>query len=318
VSSTGILAPVNRADEVTPLLKAGSSWLYGGCVPSSWQEKYPETVLLNQRTFSSAQFRTQDQFQEAVKRTRDAGCDFALTLNAPFYMDEQIPVLMDLVGMAREAGVSALIMADPGLIRHLGDSLHGLEIHLSTMGLASNPASVKFFTSLGVSRIILPRYMTISDIGELVAATPGVEYEAFTLIGKCPNIEGVCSFLHDDPDRRWPCEWRYSFPDEDIGASEPVIHYMDDLGRSDRRHGCGICALPLLVKAGVNMFKIVGRGAPLERKVEYVGTVKKILDDLPEALESEWVSQCMDSYQELFGHKCTAHNCYYPEVRDGL
>ncbi len=313
-----ILAPVNALDEVSPLMEAGAHWLYGGVLPSEWADRFPSTVLLNQRTFASAQFPSMAELGDAVQRTREHDGAFALTLNAPFYMDEQMPLVLELARWAVDAGVGALIVADPGLIVSLRDEGVELPLHLSTMGIAANAHSVKFYASQGISRVILPRFLSLAQISHLTAAMPSVEYEAFILVGKCPHIEGLCTFVHDSPDRRWPCEWEWDLAD-DAGDRAPVniSGHFSGIRESDRRDGCGLCALPDLITAGVSIFKVVGRGAPLQRKLQLVGELSRLLGDMPSQPDEAWLKTCKESYYTLYGHQCCEHNCYYPEVDSG-
>ena len=213
-SSPQILAPVNALHEVEPLLEAGAHWLYGGVLPQEWADRFPSTVLLNQRTFANAQFASMTEFKEAVSNTQDKGGNFALTLNAPFYMDEQMPLALQLARWAADAGAGALIVADPGLMISLSEAGITLPLHLSTMGIAANPASVRLYADMGATRVILPRFLNLAQISSLTAAQPSMEFEAFILVGKCPHIEGLCTFIHDSPDQRWPCEWEWGLADE--------------------------------------------------------------------------------------------------------
>jgi putative protease len=315
IKSHEILAPVNALEEVVPLLEAGAHWLYGGVVPGEWADRFPTTVLLNQRTFASAQFPSMAQLGDAVLRIREHGGAFALTLNAPFYMDEQLPLVVDLAHWASDAGIGALIVADPGLISRLGEEGIELPLHLSTMGVAANAHSVKLYADLGITRVILPRFLSLEQISTLITAMPKMEYEAFVLVGKCPHIEGLCTFVHDSPDRRWPCEWEWDMADDD-GNRPPVniSGHFSGIRESDRRDGCGLCALPALKAAGVSTFKVVGRGAPLERKLQLVRHLNRLLEEAPTQPDEAWFSKCKESYQELYGHRCCEHNCYYPEI----
>ena len=313
-----ILAPINALHEVEPLLEAGATWLYGGVLPLEWKDKYPSTVLLNQRTFSSAQFSSLEALESAVWSTRMGGGSFALTLNAPFYMDEQMPAVLDLLRWAKEIQVDAVIAADPGLMAVMDREGVRIPVHLSTMGLASNVSAVKLYQRLGVDRIILPRFLNAGQIGDMVSGVPEMEFEAFVLVGKCPNIEGVCSFVHDSSDQRWPCEWRWVLERKDPAAPPaPVSKHYTDLAASDRRDGCGLCAVPLLASTGVSSFKVVGRGAPLARKVQLVDRRNNLIASMPPSTDADWVERCREEYRANFGHPCTPHNCYYPEV-DGI
>jgi len=310
-----ILVPVNALDEVLPLLEAGAHWLYGGVLPREWADRFPWIVPLNQRTFESAQFPSLAELEKAINRTRTKGRAFALTLNAPYYMDEQVPLVVELARWAGRAGAEALIVADPGLIVTLRKEGVELPLHLSTMGIAANARSVNFYAGHGITRVILPRFLSLAQIATLIKAMPSVEYEAFILVGKCPHIEGLCTFIHDSPDRRWPCEWPWDLADE-TGGHPPgnISKHFAGIRESDRRDGCGLCALPALKAAGVSIFKIVGRGAPLERKLQLVRQLSRLMKEMPPELDETWLRMCKESYRELYGHRCSEHNCYYPEV----
>lgn len=310
-----ILAPVNALDEVKPLLGAGAHWLYGGVIPAKWASRFPSTVLLNQRTFPGAQFSSLEEIEEAVSITRRKGGSFALTLNAPFYMDEQMPMALELAGWASDAGVNALIVADPGLISRLGEEGNRLPLHLSTMGVVANAYSVDLYAAMGVRKVILPRFLNLDQIRFLITSSPTMEFEAFILVGKCPYIEGLCTFVHDSNDQRWPCEWQWDLEDE-AGQELPLSlsGHFSGIRECDRRDGCGLCALPVLKSAGIITFKVVGRGAPLERKLQLIRELGKLLSDMPSQLDEDWIRKCKMSYHRLYGHDCCGHNCYYPEV----
>jgi len=230
-------------------------------------------------------------------------------------MDEQIPLVVDLARWAARVGVGALIVADPGLIATLRKGGLKLPLHLSTMGVAANARSAGLFARQGITRVILPRFLDLAQIRALTKANPSMEYEAFVLVGKCPHIEGLCTFIHDSADQRWPCEWPWEAEETDGGSPQPAVSgYLAAMRENDRRDGCGLCALPALRAAGVSTFKVVGRGAPLERKVRLVEQLSRVLKEMPPEPDEAWRSMCRDTYRDLYGRLCSVHNCYYPEV----
>ncbi len=326
--SPHVLAPVDGRGEVAVLLAAGASWLYGGALPREWARRYPSIIPLNQRTFASAQFPGLAEMEEAIHETRERGGHFALVLNAPFYLGEQIPLALTLARSAAGAGAEAVIAGDPGLLRALGREGLPLALHLSVMGLAHNPAAVSCFHRLGVTRVILPRHLDLAQAAALAESSPEVEFEAFLFVGNCPNVEGVCSFLHDSPAQRWPCEWPFTAAFAD-GASLPasVAGGCFPIRGEERRDACGLCALPALRKAGVSGFKVVGRGAPTARKAALVEAAARALAVL-EAGEGTgggeggeggrekagWGERCRATYRFLFGHACSRRSCYYPAL----
>jgi putative protease len=90
---------------------------------------------------------------------------------------------------------------------------------------------------------VLPRFLGLKEVASLCKDSPEMDFEVFILVGKCPNIEGMCSFLHDNSDGRWPCEWAYSVTCAD-GSAPPdgIGTAIDGVRSTDRRDGCGLCA----------------------------------------------------------------------------
>jgi U32 family peptidase len=309
-----LLAPVDRRGEAGALVAAGAGWLYGGALPREWARRYPDIVPLNQRTFGSAQFSSLEELAEAIGETRERGGRFALVLNAPFYLEEQLPLALELAGFAQRAGAEAAIVGDPGLISVLRGAVPSLAIHLSTMAMAANPAAVELFRGMGMTRLILPRHLALGEIAALARSSPGTDFEAFLLVGKCPNVEGACSFLHDSPAQAWPCEWPFAASFADGSPLPPDLAAgLAPLRQSERRDACGLCALPALLAAGVTGFKVVGRGAPTARKVALVEAAARGLEAAT-AAGPAWMEECRRSYRSLFGRGCGARSCYYPEL----
>ena len=313
-----IISPVDHAAEATALLSAGADELYGGYIPQAWQQRFGLLASINQRTFAGAQLDSYAALGSVVDACRDAGGEFALTLNSPFYSDVQMSLLIDYVAEAVEAGVSSLILADLSLLRVLKSQFPELLFHASTLAHLSNSAAIRFYQQQGIGRVILPRHLTLSEMAEIRRQVADIPCDAFLLVGKCPNTEGLCSFHHSSSDKIWPCEIPYRIEPLAKPASVEVQQAMavqSGWSASNRRHGCGLCAIPQLLEAGFDGLKLVGRGAPTARKianiattVEFVGLAKKKLDFLT------YRKEAIASHQRIFGVSCNENVCYYPEL----
>ncbi|MDP7545944.1 MAG: peptidase U32 family protein [Alphaproteobacteria bacterium] len=96
------------------------------------------------------------------------------------------------VDCAANLGVDAVILADIGLLDYAATHHPGLRLHLSVQASASNAEAIGFYhQAFGVKRVVLPRVLTVGDIGELNARIP-VETEVFAFGGMCPMAEGRC------------------------------------------------------------------------------------------------------------------------------
>lgn len=311
-----IISPVDNQNEAKGLLEAGADELYGGYVPESWS-RYRLLASLNQRTFPTAQISSRDEVAETINLAHDFGKTFALTLNAPFYTDEQLPILVDYVGDMHLLGVDSVILADPGLLRALKRDFPGLEFHASTLAHLSNAGSVKFMAGQGVERVVLPRHLTVADMAKIIDKVPDVRFDAFLLVGKCPNTEGLCTFHHSSPDKIWPCEIPYqisSLREEVSECLQEAMRKQASWAETNRRHGCGLCAIPYLQKAGISGLKLVGRGAPAAQKIknilltkDFISLAKTCSDD------ASYRTQAMAAHRARFGAACHQNVCYYPE-----
>ncbi len=314
-----LLSPVDNLAETPGLLQAGADELYGGYVPPEWTERYSLLASLNQRTFASAQIASEAELAEIIKLTHGSGKTFALTLNAPFYSDEQLPLLLDYVDTMVGLGVDGLILADLGLLRLLRGRHPQVELHASTMAHIGNSGALRFYAQLGVKRAILERHLTVAEMSAIAAAVPEVRCDAFLLVGKCPNTEGLCTFHHVSPERVWACELPYRIEplQPPSAALTAAMARQASWSATDRRHGCGLCAIPLLRQGGIDGLKLVGRGAPAAQKVRNLVLAGEFLQ-LAESINdfAEYRRQARIAHRRRFGAGCHQNICYYPELLD--
>jgi len=218
-------------------------------------------------------------------------------LNLPFYPPAQYPEIIGLAVEAASWGIKAFIVEDPGLITALREKIPGASIHVSSLAAVINSASASLFRDMGAARIIFPRYMGLTELGEIVSKVGSkTEYEVFMLNDGCVFEEGYChtshafggAFCHrpwqyipcntsDSPDRQ-PREpfWQH------LGNYRRWLWYIKNCGRMRGPGGaplgmCGLCALPDLRAMGVSSLKIVGREAPLQKKMASVKLIKEAL-----------------------------------------
>ncbi len=122
----------------------------------------------------------------------------------------------------------ALIMADPGLIMMVRERWPEVPVHLSVQANTLNSASVKFWKSVGVSRVILSRELSLDDIEEIRQQCPEMELEVFVHGALCIAFSGRCLlsgyFNHRDPNQGActnSCRWKYK------------LHGTEDSGNDD-------------------------------------------------------------------------------------
>jgi len=124
----------------------------------------------------------------------------------------------------------ALIMADPGLMMLVRERWPELPIHLSVQANTMNWAAVKFWQSVGVSRIILSRELSLNEIEEIRQLCPEMELEVFVHGALCIAYSGRCLlsgyFNHRDANQGTctnACRWKYDLAAAGESATGDII-----------------------------------------------------------------------------------------------
>jgi len=114
----------------------------------------------------------------------------------------------------------ALIMADPGLIAMVREKWPEMPIHLSVQANTVNFAAVKFWKSMGLTRVILSRELSLDEVEDIRQMCPDMELEVFVHGALCIAYSGRCLlsgyFNHRDPNQGTctnSCRWDYKVHD---------------------------------------------------------------------------------------------------------
>jgi putative protease len=324
-----ILAPLRSSAEVEALAAAGADEFYCGLTPPGWAA-----------TQGRAWAHRRNPRSAGVPGVADVARIVALAahrpvyvaLNAPSYHASAIPLLVDFGRrLLEEVGARALIVADTELLLALAEAGLARRVHVSSLATCRNRGAALFHRDLGVSRIILPRHLTLREIEAI--HVEGVELEAFGLNDGCVFEEGLCATTHalgtfcladGEPAPRAP-----SLPVEepvDGGAipGEALERYafwkwtLDNCGCSTSRGfplgPCGLCAMPRLAAAGIASLKVVGREASLGRKEASVRLVAHALRLAGAGAGREVLREAAIAVRGARGLCEGARLCYYPDV----
>lgn len=131
------------------------------------------------------------QIAEGIEYAHARGKKFYLTVNIIGHNRKIKPFIKKIPDIIA-ARPDALIMADPGLIALVKEQAPEMEIHLSVQANAMNWATVKFWKSMGISRIILSRELSIAEISEIKQQVPEMELEVFVHGAICIAHSGRC------------------------------------------------------------------------------------------------------------------------------
>lgn len=309
-----IISPVDAPFEAEMLIEAGATALYGGMFPSYF-EKYPYFFSPNQRTFKEAQM-DEKQFAKLVEIGKKFSIPTFLTINQTYFLKEQIPLIIKMAKDAQDMGVDGFIMGSIPLILHIKNAQISLPINISTMAVVLNGITASFYKTLEIRKITLPRSLLIEEIKSIISKNEGLDFDTFILVGKCPNVEGLCGFLHTNPEKIWPCEQFYEVETCKNIELEKASVVQKNWQRFPRSHGCGICAIPELIEAGISGLKIVGRGSAASFKKANVELVVKAIKVFAEEKNKNNARKIlMELYRERFGHDCSSFVCYFPEIK---
>ena len=217
------------------------------------------------------------QLARATELAHAKGAQVNLTLNI-FAFDGDLPGMVRTAQAARDAGVDAAIVSDLGAIARLHREVPGLAIHVSTQASTTNCESARVYRSLGASRVVLAREMTLQQI-EAMARELGdtIELEAFIHGAVCMSYSGRCmlsSFLNGRSANRGacsqPCRWTYALVERSRpGEYLPIEEGERGTAILSSRDLCMMEHLPRLMESGVCCFKVEGR----MKNELYIGTV---------------------------------------------
>ena len=182
--------------------------------------------------------------------------------------NQEVAALPAWLELLEESGVTAVILADVGVLALAKRYAPSVKIHVSTQASVSNYQAARAWHDLGADRVILARELSLSEIAEIRAKTPkDLELEAFAHGAMCVSYSGRCLLSNymtgRDANRgacAQPCRYQYALMEEKRpGEYFPV--YEDEKGTYilNSRDMCMIDHIPDLLTAGVDSLKIEGR-----------------------------------------------------------
>lgn len=133
-----------------------------------------------------------------------------------------------------DMGPDALIMSDPGLIMMVREAFPDMDVHLSVQANAVNWASVKFWETQGITRVIVSRELSLEEIEEIRQQCPDIEIEVFVHGALCMAYSGRC-LLSGYINKRDPnqgtctnaCRWEYKVEQGKEDDAGQIVEQFD-------------------------------------------------------------------------------------------
>ncbi len=198
---------------------------------------------------------------EVVKICHDNNIKAYLTTNIIIYENE-FELLDNVLEEANNSEIDAVIIHDLGAIQLVKEK--GLSFHISTQASISNSKSAQFYESLGASRLILARELSLKQIKEIKNQINSAEVETFVHGAQCTSISGRCYFSAETCNNQeysanrgrcvQPCRRKWRVYDD---QSNEFIY--DGVFFINAKDLCMIEYIPELIEAKIDAFKIEGR-----------------------------------------------------------
>jgi U32 family peptidase len=249
-----------------------------------------------------------DNFSFAEMRE---GVEFASRYGAKIFVatniyahNEDIAGLDDYLKNLQDAGVAAIIVADPAIIEACKKAAPKLELHLSTQQSTMNWRTVQFWKDEGVDRVVLAREANLEEILE-IKRNVNIEIEAFIHGAMCSSWSGRCVLSNHFTDRDsnrggccQSCRWKYDLfaegPAE--GEQDALFQPGDNPFTMGAKDLCMIDHIPALMESGVDSFKIEGRMKSIHYVATVVNAYRQAIDSYMSApetytLKQEWLNE---------------------------
>ena len=203
-----------------------------------------------------------------VASVHRAGARAYLTLNTLVFEPELVEIERVLRAVAA-SGVDALIVQDPAVLLLARALCPSLELHGSTQMTVSSAGGAAIARELGVTRVVVPRELSVDEIGVLRGETE-LELEVFVHGALCVSWSGQCLTSEAWGGRsanrgqcaqscRMPYDLVVDGETRDLGDVRYLLSPKDLAGAN---------AVPALAAIGVHGLKIEGR----QKGPQYVAT----------------------------------------------
>jgi putative protease len=259
--SIELLAPAKNADIGIAAINCGADAVYIGA-----------------EHFSARQ-NAGNSLQDIERLIRHAHLYYArvyVTFNT-LLKDEELDEALAMIRSLAQMGVDGIIIQDVGLLEF---DLPPVPIIASTQMHNDAPEKVLFLEKIGLSRVILPRELTLSEIKDIRSKT-SISLETFIHGALCVCYSGQCYLSYAIGGRSanrgacaQPCRQVYSLVDEQGKTLVQDKHLLSLKDMSRAKY------LEDLIDAGVDSFKIEGRLKDINYVTNTVAFYRERLDKI--------------------------------------
>ena len=240
-----------------------------------------------------------DDIAELCRYAHQYGAKVYVTVNTIVY-DQELDDTRQLLQALADVHVDAVLVQDMAVMQMAKEV--GLTCHASTQTDNRTAEKVAWLHSLGFSRVVLARELSVEEIASIHRQVPEVELEVFVHGALCVSYSGLCYASQHCFGRSANrgecaqfCRMKFDLVDADGREIEHQRHLLSlkDLNQSNH--------LLELAEAGASSFKIEGR-------LKDVAYVKNVTAYYSERL-NQIIRQHPDRYQRASRGCCTYTFC---------
>lgn len=318
-----ILAPFNEQGALEMLVGAGAEELYMGFYEPEWTSYFGKYSDINRLTLfkETANRYTLADIPTIAAQSHLRGCQLYITINAPGYSREQKKVLESYLEYLAQCQIDGVIVSVPELVEPVIQ--YGLQAVASTMCGIYHQGVAEFYADLGVSRMILPRELSLQEIASIIEAVPYVEYEVFLMRNGCRYSDAYCLGLHGGECGALCYSLRQGMMQvqtavSSIQAEEDNLKLWQthqQFAREYHEFSCGQCAIWRFMQLGIAAVKIVGRLDNMAEVAADVMITKRNIEIASQCDSETEYLRYMEMPGSLDEYCRKGLSCYYPEVR---
>ncbi len=239
---------------------------------------------------------TLDKMEEGIAFAHSRGVKVYVTANITAH-DRDLEGIRKYFNELNALGVNrpdALIISDPGVFTIAREVCPEIDIHISTQANNVNSGTYNFWRSLGATRVVSARELSLKEIKTIRESIPeDFEIETFVHGAMCISHSGRCLLSHYFTGRdanlgacTHPCRWKYYIVEEKRpGEYLPIEENERGTYIFNSKDLCMIEHIPDLMDAGIDSFKIEGRMKTALYVACVARTYRKAIDDFLESPE---------------------------------
>lgn len=246
-------------------------------------ESGADAIYLGGKVFNARAHATNfgiDELREAVRLAHILDVSVYVTVNI-LIGDTELKDLEQYIKDLDSIGVDAIIVQDLAVAEIAKRVAPNIHLHGSTQMTAATLDAVRFYESLGFTRVVLARELSLKEIQHICKHCKA-EIEVFVHGALCVCYSGQClmsSFIGGRSGNRGacaqPCRLPYELLDSKgesvLPKHEAYLLSPKDLNYSEHMNE--------LVAAGVTSFKVEGRMKKVSYVRQVIGTYREILDE---------------------------------------